>query len=92
MTQMIWLYLFFVLTQAADASLTALILNRGGRELNPIMRWAMGRIGMTPALVAMKIAICVLVYLALPFLPIWFMAALCLFYVGVCGWNALHLR
>lgn len=82
------LYLFFVLTQIADAALTALILKRGGWELNPIMRWAMGRIGVVPTLFATKVVICAAIFLVLPLMWTWVMFLLCLWYVWVCGWNA----
>ena len=85
-----WLYVLFLATQGADAVLTALILNRGGRELNPLIRWAMDRLGVIPALAASKVVICTSIYAVLPWMPIWVMLLLCLWYVGICGWNAAH--
>ncbi|WP_442867566.1 DUF5658 family protein [Castellaniella sp. S9] len=83
-----WLYVLFLATQRADAVLTTLTLNRGGRELNPIMRWAMGRIGVVPTLFATKVVICAAIFLVLPWMWTWVMFLLCLWYVWVCGWNA----
>ena len=38
------------LSQIGDAVTTLRILAKGGRELNPLIRWMMGRLGTAPAL------------------------------------------
>lgn len=40
----------FAALQVADVTLTTLILRRGGRELNPAMRWLMDKLGTVPGL------------------------------------------
>lgn len=51
MTTLFWL---FAALQAADAATTAYILHRGGRELNPLLRAIMARIGTWPGLLGFK--------------------------------------
>ena len=86
------LALWFVL----DTALTyQLISRRGGRELNPIMRWAIGELGLEEALVLAK-------FLALTL--IWFFTVDGTFngnekwlwylhagYAGVVAWNGFQL-
>ena len=50
---MVW----FVALQLADAGTTLAVLRGGGREANPVMRWAFGRIGAAPALALIKLAL-----------------------------------
>lgn len=42
--------------QALDGFTTRRILDQGGRELNPVMRWAFARVGFWPAM-AIKTAL-----------------------------------
>ena len=80
---MIWLILFAAL-QAVDVTLTALVLRKGGRELNPIMRWFMARLGMIPGLAVPKvIALGVLAAINIE----WFTIAACALYAAVAAWN-----
>jgi hypothetical protein len=46
--------LAFVALSALDARSTIAILKRGGRELNPVMRWMMGKMGVVSALMVVK--------------------------------------
>lgn len=80
---MIWLILFAAL-QAVDVTLTVLVLRKGGRELNPIMRWFMDRLGMIPGLAAPKvIAIGIIAAINIE----WFTIAFCALYAAVAAWN-----
>ena len=58
---LILLLVLFAALQVSDAVLTLLILRDGGRELNPIMRWLMNKIGIVPALVWVKLGLVVAV-------------------------------
>jgi len=44
-----------VILSAVDAVLTALILDEGGKEKNPVIRWLIGRFGNVPGLVIPKL-------------------------------------
>ena len=55
----------FIILQVADAASTVVVLRKGGYEANPWLNWAMGKIGVVPALAAFKAAgIAALVYAA----------------------------
>ncbi|WP_269497170.1 DUF5658 family protein [Castellaniella sp. S9] len=91
--QSTWLFILFVALQIADAWLTIRILTaRSGRELNPIMRWLFEQLGLIPGLVAAKLVLSVIVLTALPWVPVWLLVALCVFYAGVVASNWHQLR
>ena len=48
------LIILFGLLQIADIATTIRALDRGARELNPVVRWFMARMGTLPGLVALK--------------------------------------
>lgn len=56
------LFIFFCALQAADTYTTYIILSRGGRELNPVMRMIMEEVGVLPGLVVCKVFLCLLVW------------------------------
>ncbi len=59
---MLALFLAFVLLQALDAYTTYRDLQLPGRfEANPVMRWLMIKLGVLPALVAVKILVALLI-------------------------------
>lgn len=64
---MIWA---LILLQLADAVSTVLVLREGGYEKNPVVRWAMSKVGMIPALAATKIPTTALAAWALQAHPI----------------------
>lgn len=43
-----------ILLQIADGLTTYAIIKRGGTERNPAVRWVMAKLGMIPALIAVK--------------------------------------
>lgn len=47
-------FLVFILLQIADFLTTVWILNRDGRELNPVINWVMNKLGIIPALLVVK--------------------------------------
>lgn len=87
---MLHLAILLSLLQVADAATTYKIINRGGRELNPVMNWLFKRFGMLNVL-AVKV---ILVSMAGVYLYITFpvgLIPLCILYVGVVGWNTYQI-
>ncbi len=74
--------------QVLDALTTRRVLDQGGRELNPVMRWAFGAIGFWPA-IAIKGAFVVGLGSLMQFWPL---AALCAFYGAVVAHNLRQTR
>jgi len=52
-----YVFLAMMALQVADAWTTIVILERGGRELNPLVRWVIDRVGPRPAMVVKLLAI-----------------------------------
>ena len=87
---MLHLAILLSLLQVADAATTYRILNKGGREFNPVMNWLFKRFGMLNVL-AVKV---ILVSMAGVYLYITYPIALiplCILYVGVVGWNSYQI-
>lgn len=87
---MLHLAILLSLLQVADAATTYKIINKGGRELNPVMNWLFKRFGMLNVL-AVKV---ILVSMAGVYLYITFpvgLIPLCILYVGVVGWNTYQI-
>lgn len=55
---MIALIVLFVALQLADIASTVRALDKGARELNPVVRWIMARLGTVPGLIVIKGAGC----------------------------------
>jgi nitrate/nitrite transporter NarK len=89
----IFLLFFIVLAilQAADAWLTYRIIDAGGRELNPVMRFLIARLGLVPGLLLPKVALLVLLALFLPAHPVFMLLIDCL-YAWVVAHNLLQSR
>jgi hypothetical protein len=52
------MFVVFIALAIADARLTWLILRRkNGKELNPVIRWAIEKLGLVPALVVKTVAL-----------------------------------
>lgn len=75
------------LLQIADAVFTVRILKNGGRELNPVMAWLFGRLGMVPALAATKAAFVVALFFLAPYAPVAAYAVIAILYAGIVAWN-----
>lgn len=73
--------ILFALLQVADIFTTWKVLSQGGRELNPVMAWVMGRLGVLPGLVLAKLALLGLLVSCPPNLMV--MAGLCVLYAAV---------
>ena len=82
------LLILFGFLQVADGYTTYKLLSNGGRELNPVMRWVMDKLGMVQGLVLMKLLTIGLVAAAFSeALTFW----LCVLYICVVGWNTYNL-
>lgn len=51
------LLIVFVCLSVCDVLTTLQILKKGGRELNPIMKWAMDKLGTLPGLLLPKVIV-----------------------------------
>lgn len=61
----LFLFILLLALQLADAYLTWRLLRAGGRELNPLVRFLIDRIGLVPGLVLAKATVTVLTWLFL---------------------------
>lgn len=76
------------LLNALDAILTLRILDRGGRELNPLLAPLMARVGALPVLVVSKVVLILVIY-PIGYDPLTW--GLCVGYAGLCVWNYRQL-
>lgn len=87
------LIILFVALQIADIATTIRALDRGARELNPVVRWFMARLGTVPGLVVIKGAGCAAIIAGVLFAhgyaPLVALIALGLICAGY-GYVALH--
>jgi hypothetical protein len=81
-------FAFFIL-QMGDYVTTLEILKRGGRELNPVMKWLMDNIGVNPALFFSKAVLIGLVWQANHF---WTTFVIVILYMAVVGHNLFQLN
>jgi len=73
--------------QLADALSTLRFLELGGREFNPLLRWAFARWGAFRVLVLVKCAVVLALALQGPRLPDWALVVAMLGYVAVVAHN-----
>lgn len=84
------LYVWLAVLQLFDAWITHQGLSRCGRELNPLMRWAIQKAGVLPGLlIPMALGMGAMLY-AQP--PVWLMGALVALYMAVCGYNLSQME
>jgi hypothetical protein len=86
-----FLFILIVALQAADAYLTCRILGAGGRELNPVMRFLMDRIGVMAGLIVAKVSLSIAIGLYLgdqP--PLLILIAVVYGCVVVSNWNQMR--
>lgn len=82
------LVVLLVLLFAADVRTTVYILNHGGTEANPFVRWLMRIFGdRTAGVVASKALVLALVLYNLPGLPMWLLVGIAVLYAAVVSWN-----
>lgn len=79
-------FLLFAL-QIADAYTTVVVLKRGGRELNPIMRYVFEAVGIEEALLLKAAVVTVIGYFVGQHTGVEYLTALVLFYLGIVLWN-----
>jgi len=83
--------ILFTLLQLADGWTTYRILQIGGRELNPVMRWLFARVGSTPVIVVAKAGAIAVAYwlLGIQYGPE-AVGGLCIVY-GLVVWNNVNV-
>ena len=89
---MIYAFSLFVALQALDAWLTITVIRQGGRELNPVVAWAMRRAGVVIGLAVVKMLYIALVLLLLPLLTAQMLWWICGAYALLVIWNLTQLR
>lgn len=88
MTMTMALLILLAALQVGDAATTRRVIDQGGREINPVMRWAFAKLGFWPA-IAIKSVFVVGLGSLLPLLPL---VGLCAFYAGLVAWNWRQIR
>ncbi len=81
----LFLLILLVALQVADAYLTWRVLAAGGRELNPVVRFLIGRLGLVPGLAVAKLTLTILSVLFLFDQPLVLLGA-----VGLYVWVVDH--
>lgn len=88
---MTYLLIALGLLQLADIVTTLKLLGKGGRELNPFLRWLFEQIGTVPALIAVKSVFMAAVYMARDIPQVeWLMWLLIAFYLLIF-WNNMKV-
>ena len=82
-----------IILQYFDGLTTYRLLSRGGRELNPVVRWCINRFGLAGGLVLVKgnIALLLAWTSLVGIMPWWVLAVLCVLYVFVVVHNFKEL-
>ncbi len=75
----------------ADGILTHEILYRGGKELNPVMRWVFEQIGVVEGLVISRMVLLLIFIAAVQSMPTWGFVMLNVLYAFVVAHNAKQL-
>ena len=76
--------------QVADWWTTVTILDKGGKELNPVLKYLMDKLGVDVAM-TIKSVIAMICGLVLLHYPPWIIL-LAAIYAGVVGWNLTQLK
>lgn len=84
------LFILFVILQAGDFWTTRKVLSQGGREQNPIADWFMGKMGLVPAMLLLKVVAIACAYYLIAFPTV--LAALCAFYTYIVVKNYTHIK
>ena len=75
----------------ADGVLTYEILRRGGRELNPVLRWLFEKIGVAEGIVLSRLVLLIIFIVAIQNSPVWLFVVFNIFYAFVVAHNAKQL-
>jgi len=65
------LFIVFVLLQAADAVTTTIVLDKGGREANPVMKWLFDRFEVIPTFIVTKGVVISFFWVYAEAIPVW---------------------
>jgi hypothetical protein len=85
------LFILILVLQVADVYLTCRILGSGGRELNPVMRFLMDRMGVMAGLVVAKVSLSTMIGLYLGEQPaLLVLIAVVYGCVVVSNWNQMR--
>lgn len=87
----LYLALFLIAMQVADAATTYFILNNGGRELNPLMDKLFQEVGVKIGLGVSKGLAIVIIILAYTYTPIWLLGSLSALYALIIANNTYHV-
>jgi hypothetical protein len=86
----LFLLVFLVLLQIGDVVTTKIILDKGGREINGVMRYFFNKFGVDNALVGKVVVVSAIGFLSLKYFA-FMLLPFCLLYVGVVGWNTYQI-
>lgn len=73
--------------QWLDGLTTRRVLAHGGREKNPIMRWAFARVGFWPAIAIKSVAVTLVGWIGGHYVSLWLPTTICLAFTAACIWN-----
>jgi len=83
-------FALFVLLNVTEGILNYRIIEGGGKEGNPAMRWAVDKLGSAPAIVFSKVIIVAVVLFLVALMPdmaLSILVILCAAYALVAGWT-----
>lgn len=86
------LFIIVAALQVADGYLTWRILGLGGRELNPLIRFLMDRLGVVPGLVLAKLVLVVVIFYLVLVDQVTALALVGALYAWVVGHNWKQFR
>ena len=88
------LLLVFVVLQILDLYTTYKIISNGGQELNPVMRWVIQKFGLVTGISSAKAIFVAMLFLLWysSKLPLWFIIAADIAYVGVIIFNYKSIK
>ena len=87
-----YLFIVILILQVLDVGTTLIALRHGAVEANPVANSLIKRLGAKIALPLIKLAFIILLFWFLHSLPIWFLWAVIVVYVGVVIWNIRTIR
>lgn len=78
-----------VLLNVLDVLTTMHVLSKGGREINPMVSWMIGKLGIVPALLVVKVFALGVLYSQLAVIPMYILLIIFAVYVAVLA-NNVH--
>ena len=88
------LLIIFTVLQILDVYTTYKILSNGGRELNPLVRWVIEKVGLVLGISSLKVILvaCLTVIWYNNMLPVWAMVVADVVYAGVIAYNMKSIK